>query len=348
MTPPRSDCSVTRRDALKLGAGAALLTAIGCRAEPRPRTGGALRVEPLPAWTLENGRPLRRPGGIALLPDGRVAVPESGRHRVRVFDSDGRLTMTLGSAGSHPGNWNDPGDVTLYDRGSDGDEPRLAVADRANGRVVLIGADGSNPEVIGELGIDDHQFMGPSAVEVGPEDPDRGGRMLVVADSRNRRVKVIRADGTPRAFFWAGNTLDPTPRLPVDVAMLPNGLCVAADPLAGALFAMQLVTADVRVAFAEPGAAAIPEQPMVHATKRMGFRSRLRIAAMNDHILVADKLGLAVLDAALEVVAVAPAASLGVAGAIRPGGIAYDPRTQTVWLTDATTGAILRAKVSRA
>ena len=97
---------------------------------------------------------------------------------------------------------------------------------------------------------------------------------------RERRRPGPLLPQTPRAFFWAGNTLAPGPRLPVDVAMLPSGLCVAADPLAGALFAMQLVTADVRVAFGAPGDTAIPEQPLVHATKRFGFRSRLRITAM--------------------------------------------------------------------
>lgn len=348
MRPPRSDWTVTRRDALKLGAGAACLAALGCDDGHPTRSGAWLRSEPLPAWTLENGAPLRRPGGIALLPDGRVVVAESGRHRLRVFAPDGRLEDTVGAAGSHPGQWNDPGDVTLIAAGGDGDPPRLAVADRANGRLVLLGADGSNPQVVGALGVDDDQFMGPSAVALGPDDPDRGGRLLVVADARNRRVKVIRSDGTPRAFFWAGNTLAPAPRLPIDVAMLPSGLCVAADPLAGALFAMQLVTADVRVAFAAPGATAIPERPMVHATTRLGFRSRLRICAMDDGVLVADTLGLALMDQELAVVAVLHHSQLGADGAIRPGGIAYDPGTQIVWVTDAATGTILRAKVWRA
>jgi DNA-binding beta-propeller fold protein YncE len=331
----------TRRDALKLGAGTAVLAALGCRAEPEPRSGRVLSVEPLPAWTLGNGRPMRRPGGLALLSDGRLACAESGRHRLRLFDPAGAVAATHGEAGSHPGQWNDPGDVAVYDATAN----RLAVTDRANGRVVLIGADGSDPVPVGGLGIDDDRFMGPAGIAVGPTDPDRGGRLLVVADARNRRVKALRADGTPRAFFWAGNTPAPGPRLPVDVAMLPSGVCAAADPLAGALFTMQLVTADVRVAFAEPGAAAIPETPTVLATKRFGFRSRLRITTAGDSILLADKLGLAVLDSALTVTGIVPAAALGVTGTIRPGGLAYDPRGETLYLSDAASGAILRARV---
>ncbi len=342
----RSPLRCTRRDALTLGAGSALLAALGCRAEPTPRTGTVLAVEPLPAWTLGDGRPLRRPGGLALLNDGRLACAESGRHRLRVFDPAGALVHSIGDAGSLPGQWNDPGDVAVVEE-SAGDA-RLVVADRANGRLVLISADGSDPVPIGGQGIDDDRFMGPSGVALGPTDPDRGGRLLVVADSRNRRVKAIRQDGTPRAFFWGGNTPAPGPRLPVDVTVLPSGVCVAADPLAGALFAVQIVTTDVRVAFAQPGATSIPEQPVVFATKRFGFRSRLRITHAGDRLLVADTLGIAVLNSALEVTGIVPTAALGVSGSIRPGGLAYDPRSETLFLSDTARGAILRAKLTLA
>ncbi len=270
-----------------------------------------------------------------------------------MFGADGGLVATFGRAGTKPGEWDDPAAVLAL---ADG---RLLVADRANGRLVAVGADGKDPAPTGRLGIEDDEFLGPSGLAAGPLDPETDEPLFLVADSRNRRVKAIRLDGTPRAFLWDGNVLPPRIRRPEDVAWIPapapaegeepppmRGLVVVADPLAGAVRAFALLAADVRVAFGEPGDKEIlPPRPL-RGRLGIGFGRPLRIAAAGSRALAADPDGVWVLDAELRTLGLVAPESLGASGKLRPGGVAWHAASRTILLPDATSGSVLRAEVA--
>lgn len=374
----RDRTGLSRRDVLRLSvAGAAGWALGGCRGGRVVADPGVpvLAAETLPAWRLPEGR-LLRPAGVAWLKDGLLACAESGRHRMRVFGGDGRLEATWGRAGSGPREssereeWNDPRGLALLGR------DRLLVTDSGNGVVVPIDtvdeffkdgptswekSAGFRRGTIGACGIDDREWLRPEGLAIGPIDPEgavpqgdeeaglepeKFHRLLVVADAGNRRVKVCRLDGTPRAFCWDGNVAPPVIRRPEDVAVLASGLVAIADPLAGAVRAFQLVVTDVRVAFAEPGATEIPTAGRRVGLRRDGFTGSLRLTAAGERLLIAHAEGVTVCDANLAPVGRIGATALGGLAPLAPGGIAYHAATQALAVSDAASGTILRARVA--
>ncbi|MCI0341252.1 MAG: NHL repeat-containing protein [Planctomycetales bacterium] len=342
----------TRRDVLKAGAAAAVAGLAGCRGRGTPREAAAIEARAFAPRRLPDGKPLRRPGGIALGRDGQVIVGESGRHRLRLLWPSGSLAGQPGRAGTALGEWNDPAAVISLPSG------KLLVADRGNGRLVALGPDGRDPAAIGRLGIEDDEFLGPSGLAVGPRDPETDEPLVLVADSRNRRVKAIRLDGTPRAFLWDGNILPPRIRRPEDVAFLASppppegeeqppmrGLVVVADALAGSVRAFGLLAADVRVAFGEPADREIlPPRPL-RGRSASGFGRPLRVAAAGSRVLAADPEGVWVLDSELRTLGRVAPEALGGSGRLKPGGVAWDPSRKAVLVSDSVGGSVLGAEV---
>ena len=73
------------------------------------------------------------PFGVAALPGGRLAVADTGNHRVVVLDAaTGAFEHAIGSEGGGDGQFNHPVGVAALPGG------RLAVADWSNSRVVLL------------------------------------------------------------------------------------------------------------------------------------------------------------------------------------------------------------------
>ncbi len=113
-------------------------------------------------------------------------------HQVHKFSQDGRLLMSLGTAG-HRGGGTDafscPSDVVVADSGD------IFVADGHNhghggsNRMVRFDAEGRFVETWGEPGSEDGQFLGIHALAI-----DRRGR-LFVGDRANSRIQIMSFSG---------------------------------------------------------------------------------------------------------------------------------------------------------
>jgi hypothetical protein len=144
--------------------------------------------------------------GLAIAPDGRVAVCDDLTHRVRVL-MDGKVAAVAGSSGV-PGFSGDGGPATEAQldtpRGLAFDtEGNLYVADSQNHRIRRIGVDGLITTIAGtgEAGQSGDEgpaleatLREPNGVEVAPD-----GSVLV-ADTGNHRIRRIDASGTIRTL----------------------------------------------------------------------------------------------------------------------------------------------------
>jgi YYY domain-containing protein len=125
-----------------------------------------------PPWAPSSGATtsgLAQPRGLALSPDGWLAVVDTMNHRVRWYSGSGVCLDESGSRGSADGSFHEPSGLALADDG------RLAVADTWNGRIQIL-APGGEIETAGD------SLFGPRGVVW-----DVDGSLLV-ADTGNRRL----------------------------------------------------------------------------------------------------------------------------------------------------------------
>ncbi len=79
--------------------------------------------------------------------DGRLYLPETGNHRVDVFDLNGRFLFDFGSLGAAPGQFNTPEAAKFNSEG------KLYVSDLKNDRVQIFDKDGKFLSAFGRTGI---------------------------------------------------------------------------------------------------------------------------------------------------------------------------------------------------
>ncbi|HEY6100359.1 MAG TPA: N,N-dimethylformamidase beta subunit family domain-containing protein, partial [Anaeromyxobacter sp.] len=183
---------------------------------------------------------LRAPSGVAVLPDGSLAVVDPRQHRVLRIDAAGAATVLAGDG--QPGQG-----ATAFD-GVPGAEARffaptavlalpdgsLLVADTGNGCIRRIASNGTRTVTtfagrMGQLGFADGpaasaRFRFPMGLA---RDPKTG--VVYVADAANHRIRAIDATGNVSTFAGgAGGDVDgpaATARLsyPTAVAVGPDG-----------------------------------------------------------------------------------------------------------------------------
>jgi DNA-binding beta-propeller fold protein YncE len=76
------------------------------------------------------------PRGIAVGPEGRVYVTDTGNHRVQVFDSAGEFLLEFGRAGDGPGEFQEPAGIAVSDQGE------VFVADTWHRRIQVFNREG--------------------------------------------------------------------------------------------------------------------------------------------------------------------------------------------------------------
>jgi hypothetical protein len=87
------------------------------------------------------------PTNVAFAPDGGFYVGDGyGSHYIHQYDANAKWVRTWGGAGTEPGKMQTPHGLWLDDR--PGREPRLVVADRANGRLQYFTLDGQFVEIV--------------------------------------------------------------------------------------------------------------------------------------------------------------------------------------------------------
>ena len=224
------------------------------------------------------------PSGVVGMLDGSIAVSDTNNHRIRLVAPDGTVTTLAGSGvagyADGPGllsRFNLPYGVALMPSGS------IAVGDADNNRIRLVARDGTTMNLAGcgMAGFADGRgtaamFNYPQGVAVLPSGS------VVVADSRNNRVRVVAPDGT--ATTLAGNGNRPGPHEialfydPVGVAALQNGAVVVIDRRGSEL---RLVAPDRTVSVVTTGDASF-NSPMGVGVLHDG---RIVIADANDMLI---------------------------------------------------------------
>lgn len=165
---------------------------------------------------------LNRPRNVAVGPDRRVYVADSGNHRIQVYDQLGGFLFSFGAQGSAPGQFNEPWGIAV-------DETAVYVADTWNFRIQKFTLDGQFIAAFGSGGNADGPnngallFFGPRGLALGPDNS------LFVADTGNHRIQQIGRDGAfiaqvGRNGFQPGEFNEPT-----GLAVAPDGSLFVAE-----------------------------------------------------------------------------------------------------------------------
>lgn len=134
------------------------------------------------------------PGGLAVDPEGLIYASHMMRHKISIYDPDGRVVREFGQEGSGPGQFQQPGGIAL---GPDG---TVYVADQVNRRVQRFSPTGELIAAWGRYGVGAGEFGGNTSPQSRVGGPhflafDRQGRLYTTEGSVGR-VQQFRADGT--------------------------------------------------------------------------------------------------------------------------------------------------------
>ncbi|MGB3291601.1 MAG: scytonemin biosynthesis PEP-CTERM protein ScyF [Phormidesmis sp.] len=164
-------------------------------------------------------RPFFGPGGFDFDAKGNIYVPDFSGDEIKVYDRAGKLTQTIGSSGSEPGQFLGPAAVGISDTTG-----RLYITDQFNNRIQVLDAEGEFLFAYGTEGTTPGQFNEPIGLDLDEFDN------VYVADSQNGRVQVFDAEGTFLTAFG-------------EPARTPDGQIVPPPALGGPPFGDPLVLA---------------------------------------------------------------------------------------------------------
>ena len=165
------------------------------------------------------------PYGIAVGSDGFIYVTDAGGYSVKIFDEDGNLVRTIGSAGSDGSRLN-------YPQGIDVDEDgNIYVVDSNNGRIAIFSPDGKLKESFGNIGGYPEAFYAAKGIFVNDK--------IYTCNTRNHRLSVFDKN-THELIGSFGDFGDDPPgllqgsleyhfRLPTDVAVSKEGEIYVVD-----------------------------------------------------------------------------------------------------------------------
>ena len=167
---------------------------------------------------------LSAPRNVAIAPDGRIIVLDSGNHRLQIFDVDGQYVTGWGSQGSEPGQFNEPWGLAV-------DENYIYVADTWNHRIQKFTLDGGFVTLFGRSGSPGDEpetnglglFFGPRDLLLLPDD------RLLITDTGNHRLQLADRDGDfLNVIGGFGNVLGQFNE-PVGLGAGPDSLVYLAD-----------------------------------------------------------------------------------------------------------------------
>ena len=168
------------------------------------------------------------PWGVAVFPDGRIAVADGDNHCIRLVTAQGAVTTLAGTdtSGYADGagaaaKFHHPFGVAVLPNGN------IAVTDYSNNCIRIVTPIGTVTKLAGYP-----EFNYPSGVAVFPNGD------IVVTDTYNHRIRIVKPNGVVSTLagsgsigFADGTTTNAKFNYPHGVAIMPNGDVVVADTL---------------------------------------------------------------------------------------------------------------------
>ncbi|MGB0384289.1 MAG: flippase activity-associated protein Agl23 [Ardenticatenaceae bacterium] len=212
------------------------------------------------------------PKNVGVLPDGNLAVLDSGNHRIRIMDLEGNLVREFGSLGEDPGQFSDPWGMAVAPDGT------IYVADTWNHRVQHLDQEGNLLHVWGTFADTAGQLEQPGTFW-GPRDlaVDEAGNVYVT-DTGNKRVQKFDAQGNFLLQFGGAGNGPGQLSEPVGVTVAPDGTIYVAD------------TWNLRIQSFSPEGEALQQIP-VGAWVGQNLLNKPFLAASNDRIWISDPEG---------------------------------------------------------
>lgn len=190
---------------------ALLLTASIASADPRFSVIGAFGRDGSGASQLDN------PWRMAVdQSNGDIAVADTAKHRVVIFDRNGRFKASFGIEGDGPGQLQAPCAVAFLPGGRE-----ILVSDTGNNRIDLFDRAGRFIRTFVQHGSDIGQVTKPTGLAIAPSGD------IFVSDSGNNRIQVFSSSGTPLRSFGSQGSAPGQFELPYDVAIHPDGARIA-------------------------------------------------------------------------------------------------------------------------
>jgi DNA-binding beta-propeller fold protein YncE len=166
------------------------------------------------------------PRSIAIGRDGLVYVTDTGNKRIQVFDANGQFVRMFGTAGTDPGQFNEPTGLAL-----DGDD--LLVTDAWNGRVQRLDRNGTPISQINVQGWENRGVPNKPYIAAGPDGviyvtlPERGEVTQISPTGQATAVKRP-TDRSNRLGF------------PTGIAVGPDGVLYTAESTGGSVLAQRV------------------------------------------------------------------------------------------------------------
>jgi NHL repeat len=163
------------------------------------------------------------PNAIAVASDGTVVVADSKQNVVQVYSAAGAHVQTIGSPGSHSGQFLFPSAVAI-------DDSRIVVGDQGNHRIQIFSRAGQfvssfGSEVTGGKSREDYRGRFTSIAGVA-----LAGANIYVLDSAHAYVQVLDAAGTCKGFLGSSGSCPSCMKLGLDVTVAADGSVLVTDP----------------------------------------------------------------------------------------------------------------------
>ena len=264
------------------------------------------------------------PRGLAVAPDGRVYVVDSGNARIQVLDEQGQYLFGWGQAGQGPGQFTEPWGIAIAPNGD------VYVADTWNHRIQWFDAQGNFKgmwgyfaDTRGDVAAQPGGFWGPRDVVVAADGT------VYVTDTGNKRVQRFSADGhflAAYGTFHEGDRFDE----PVGIALDPEGRFYIAD------------TWNRRILIFNSHFEYEAEWP-IRSWEGQSLVNKPYLAADEDYVYAADPEGYRILvfDKSGQIRLTFGRYGADAAGMNLPTGVALDPKGR-LWVTDTQNNRLLR------
>jgi uncharacterized protein (TIGR03663 family) len=164
------------------------------------------------------------PRNVAVAPDGRIYVADSGNHRIQVFDAEGNFLFKWGSEGAELGQFNEPWSIAVAEDGA------VFVTDTWNHRIQAFSAEGEFLHTFGAFANVQHDPQAEPGKFWGPRDIvlDAAGN-LYVTDTGNKRVQRFTPDGQFLSAWGGGGIIPGAFEEPVGIDIDRQGNFYVAD-----------------------------------------------------------------------------------------------------------------------